>query len=122
MAIRYEFDESANLIRITSTEDVSVEDRWDCVDRLLQDPSLPQKAFVLIDVSQVTNRPNPNEVPWLGSLCAKLLKRFQSKIAFLSTAIGLSTIYQLLALTVDMNGSQVQVFYSEDTAKAWFAE
>lgn len=94
-----------------------MQDRQVLLANMLTDKTLPAIADLLVNVSRVTNAPDPNEVPYIAALIAKLHSRFLShKIAIVNDRVGHATISHLIAT---LCSGDVRAYLDETSARKW---
>lgn len=118
MALSYVYDRAARLVRLTGAGQVSVADRVECVHGMIGDPDLPPVAGVLVDVSGITNSPEPGDMDHLATLVRVLRARFCSRVAIVNSSAGRLTVSIILSFMVDW-GTQVQAFGDRRLATEW---
>jgi hypothetical protein len=119
MALEYSYDPKARLVHIVGRGIVSLNDRIQMVDRLLDDPNVASGAAILIDVNAVENAPTPEEIWAIGMLIERLRSRIQGRLTIVNTRVGHVTLSHLVAYSVREAQSQVQVFTREEAARDW---
>lgn len=110
------------LITVSGNGLVTLSDRFECVDRMLHDKSMPALSSILIDVRYFTNSPSPSEVPWIGQLINRLRTRFLAKVAIVTSTVGHVTVSQLIAFEADSMAKNVKAFTSLSEAIQWLIE
>ena len=120
MPIEYSFDPEAGIVSIVCSQNLTVDERIQSVDRVIDDPDLPELASVLIDVRKVKNAPTYNEIILIGLLIERLLVRFERRLSIVnSITTSHVTSSHLVSILVDKKYGEVRVFKSEDEARNW---
>jgi len=96
-----------------------MEERCDCVDRLMHDQLIEGTYNILIDVSQVSNSPTSEEMHSIVSLIEKMNSKFGGRLALVNTHVGHVTITDLIALSACGGSDDVRAFMIENEARAW---
>jgi hypothetical protein len=119
MPFGYTVNRTCSIITITGSGTVTMAERYDCVQRLMQDRALDKEHHVLIDVSQVDNSPTVDELTAIVALVERMQAKFGGRVAILNTRIGHVSITDIIALSVYRGRDRVQAFLSESEARAW---
>lgn len=121
MALTYRFEAETNLILLSGAQTVTIEERFDCVERLLTDKAMPAQAAVLINIAQVENCPCADDVKWIALLLGSLHARFRARVALVNSATDRIPLSEMIAQSVDPGIGEVRAFASENAARAWLA-
>jgi hypothetical protein len=122
MPFDYAYEPENRLLTITGKGDVSLEDRYDCVRRMMSDKSADKESNILINVCEVTNKPSSDDIPAIVSLIMRLRTRYGGRIAILNTVAGHVTLTNLIALSADIDDGKVRAFLSDTEALKWLKE
>ena len=94
-------------------------ERFECVRRLVQDPSMPDKCAVLINVTHVTSAPWDEDITPIITLIVRLQSRFKGRLAILNSRVGRTTTSHLMAEYANFGPEAVQAFIQENAALEW---
>ncbi len=119
MPITYHFDPTLNMLLVHASGNVTVEDQAEFVATALVDNTLPSKAPILIDVSELTNLPSSRDVPIIARLIELLAARFKSRIAYLVSSRGVMTPYALVCTYVKEHLASAFTFNNREEALRW---
>lgn len=98
-----------------------MEDRYDCIRRILGDGSLEGIYNTVIDVGQVTNNPTENEFKMVGYLVKILQEKLKGRVAIINGYPGRTTITHLITANPFVQEKHVQPFYSMKEALDWLS-
>ncbi len=119
MPIAYQFDRAKVLLEVFATGFVTVDDRTSFVATALADADLPSPMPILIDVSGLENPPSSVDVPRMARLIEVLSARFNSRIAYFVTGVGIVTPYLLASYEVRTELAEARTFTSRVEAIKW---
>ncbi len=119
MPFDYAIDRENRLLAITGSGHASMEDRYDLVQRVMNDASLDGSYQVLINVCDVSNSPSAGDIGSIASLIERLQSRFRGRVAILNTGVGHVTVTHLIALVAEYGNDNVRAFMFEKEAREW---
>ncbi|MFN8573141.1 MAG: hypothetical protein U0132_13910 [Gemmatimonadaceae bacterium] len=122
MAVGYSYEATDNLVVIEGSGVVTLEDRFDCIRTIVNDPELPHRFQVLVLASNIEQAPPAGDLPHMSALVDRLRQRSRSRIAILNATVGHFTLSQLVALLSSDGPRMVQAFSSEAAARTWLTE
>lgn len=117
MSFEYRYEPQDSLVQIRGKDTVTMAERLTIIEKVLVDPSLPETASVLIDVSQVDRSNESPDIDTLTSLVRKLRSRFGGRVAIVNSAVGHALVSYLVALAID--DGCVRAFVSHTDARPW---
>jgi len=109
----------SNLLTITGTGTVSIEERYDCLSRLVWDKTIAPNIHILIDVRRVTNVPTTEECFSIITLIDQLQFRFTGRLAILNNGTGRVTTTHLIVAGAKSGPDKLKAFISEPAARQW---
>jgi len=121
MSFDYTVDTENQLITITGLGHASMEERYACVQRMLNNRSIGSEHNILINVCQVINAPLPGDIDSIVSLIERLQSKFKGRVAILNTAAGHVTFTNLITLSAHCGPDIVRAFLSENEAREWLS-
>lgn len=119
MPFSYRVEPENRLIYILGEGHVSMEERYDCVNRLVTDQSLDRGLHILINVCEVSNLPSSLDISSIVSLVEKLQTRFRGRVAIVNAVVGHVTVTSLISLSAECGENKVRSFFTEDEAREW---
>jgi hypothetical protein len=119
MPFSYKVDPENQLITIMGSGYASMEERYECIHRIMKDQSIDGKYSILINVCQVSNGPTPDNMLSIVSLVERLQSKFGGRVAIVNTQIGHVTITNLIALSAHCGADSVRAFLCENDALEW---
>ncbi len=119
MPFDYTIDPANQLITITGTGPATLQERIDCVKRMMNDQSIAGEFHILIDVCRVSNSPSSGDIRSIVSLIELLLVKFKGRVAILNTHAGHVTVTHLIALSAVSGPDDVRAFMAEEEAREW---
>ena len=119
MPFDYAIDRENRLLTITGSGHASMDDRYDLVQRVMNDQSIDGSYQVLIDVCGVSNSPSAGDIGSVASLIERLQSKFRGRVAILNTGVGHVTVTNLIALVADYGDDNVRAFLSGNEAREW---
>lgn len=119
MAIQYRLDDQNSIIVVVAEGHVETEDRWELVNAVQQDPAMPARAPVLIDVGGVSNIPSEADLSKMSFFIQLLAKRFGARIAYLVTSDRQVSPYAFAAYFASQQRVEAQAFTDREIAIAW---
>ena len=121
MALHYTFETDSRLLVLRGIGEVTLEERLELVDKIIEDRTLPRRLTVLINVTLVNNPPSNREIPWIGILLTRLQSRYSARIAIVNSNVEHTSISHLVAYATQSPPDLVRAFHSEGDAREWLA-
>lgn len=119
MPFSYTVEPENRLLCMLGSGQVSMEDRYVCVDQILSDQSIDENLNILIDVCLVANCPSPGDISSIIALVERLKSRFMGRVAIVNATAGHVTITNFISFGAERGGNSVRSFYSDSEARKW---
>jgi hypothetical protein len=122
MPVTYKIDPAKKLIRTRCIGDVNLEEVTEHFRELQRDPNLPDRLNVLLDLTEITSVPNPQEVRVVSSEIEKTLRSVQFQ-AF-AIVVCNDVLFGMMRMLEAFAGNYftaTQVFRVTAEAEAWLA-
>ena len=119
MPFDYIFDADSQILTIIGTEPSSMDQRYECIQRIMNDPILNGRIHVLIDISRITATPTPDNARSVVTLIQLLIDKFMSRVAIMHNRVGHATTTHLVALYANRNQYSVRAFLDNTAARDW---
>lgn len=121
---RYSWDPQRDCIAIEDCNLVDLNRCLELVDELVNDPLMPTKSKLLIDVTWMQSEEGRqaigmSDMSVVEILMRKLHARFKGPIALVSTAVGNVSLSHMLAFAIEGRDLQVNAFVSKQEAIEW---
>ena len=122
MPVKYQIDKANRIIRTRCTGEVTIEEVVDHFRELERDPDLPDRADVLLDLSQETSVPEKANLQEI----ANEIRRIRSRVQFVTCAIVACTdalfgMLRMLEVFAEQYFHESRVSRSVDEAEIWLA-
>jgi hypothetical protein len=119
MPITYRFDD--DVVQITIEGDHDVQDFFECVESLVQDPQWAGPSYLLIDVTRSTavTRRTPRELRQVSEFMQARPGLFRHSTALLvSSSMQVESLSQNIQ-SATLNGDAARAFFDRGEAIAW---
>lgn len=118
MSLIHTFEPSDQLILVSGSGAIRLEDRLSLVERLLRSDVLGRAQGILLDFSKVENVPTYSEVPQVAWIWDRLWPVFRGRLAIVVGYPGHATMASMTILASE-NSANVRWFESVASARDW---